>query len=54
MPLCRTSHQEVHKIGLTKFSNKHKVVRSWLFSYGWEFSDLLARWIKPKDEGVVL
>lgn len=53
LPLCREHHQEVHKIGLTKFSEKYKV-SSWLMANNWEFSPILNRWIKLKDAGVIV
>lgn len=36
MPLCRYHHQEVHKIGLNKFSIMHGGVKDWLIDNRWE------------------
>jgi len=39
--LCRTHHQERHKIGLISLINKYPVLESWLLKYGRE--DILDR-----------
>jgi 5-methylcytosine-specific restriction endonuclease McrA len=54
MPLCREHHQEVHKIGLSKFSDKYPRARNWLLHYFWEFSNIFMRWIQPRPGGVIL
>jgi hypothetical protein len=53
MPLCRAAHQEVHKIGLSRFSDRHESVKHWLIGNEWEFSTLLMRWIRPKGGGYI-
>jgi hypothetical protein len=53
MPLCRAHHTEVHKIGLSRFSDRHENVKHWLIGNGWEFSTLLMRWIRPKGGGYI-
>ena len=52
MPLCREHHTEIHKIGLSTFSEKYKLGK-WLIDNGWEFSSMLNKWIKEKDAGVI-
>jgi hypothetical protein len=54
MPLCRVHHIEVHKIGLSRFSDKYDNAQAWLVSYEWEFSNLLMRWVKPKGGGAIV
>lgn len=50
MPLCRSAHTEVHKIGLTKFADKYGRVKSWLLAHGWEFEEFRQKWVqKPGD-----
>lgn len=49
MPLCLKHHTEVHAIGLMKFSQKYKAVRSWLLAMGWEVDQFLNKWVHPRS-----
>jgi 5-methylcytosine-specific restriction endonuclease McrA len=53
MPLCREHHTEIHKIGLSKASDKYENVKGWLLNNHWEFSNILMRWILPTKGGYI-
>jgi hypothetical protein len=38
MPLTIASHTEIHKVGLTRMSEKYESVKTWLTKAGWEFN----------------
>lgn len=49
MPLCFEHHEEIHKKGLTSFSNRFSVVAGWLRSKGWE-KDPFGDWFLPLEK----
>ena len=44
MPLDRKCHQEVHAIGMKRFSEKYSIVLTFLKRNGWMFTNLGGRW----------
>jgi 5-methylcytosine-specific restriction endonuclease McrA len=44
MPLSRDCHTMVHKIGLTKMSEKYPQVKQWLLKHDWEFDSHAKKW----------
>jgi hypothetical protein len=46
MPLCARHHTEIHKIGLSAFSDKYARAASWLNEHRWEL-DPWDRWRGP-------
>lgn len=44
MPLKRQYHNEVHNIGLTKFSKKYPQVKTWLLNNDWELCQITVKW----------
>lgn len=43
MPLCRSCHQEVHRIGRTTFITRYNLDK-WMQDRGWEFEEFNERW----------
>jgi 5-methylcytosine-specific restriction endonuclease McrA len=45
MTLCQIHHNEVHQIGLNRFSQKYFSVEKWLIDNDWELDELRGKWI---------
>jgi hypothetical protein len=43
--LCRTHHQEIHKIGRTTFAKKYQQMKQWLIKMGWQLIN--SKWYGP-------
>ena len=48
MPLCLEKHNEVHTVGLYRFSKNHPSVNDWLLKNGWEFDSFSKKWINRR------
>ena len=44
-PLAHKYHQELHKIGAVTFANKYPRYRQWLLDNGWQFDEVLQKWV---------
>lgn len=49
LSLCRTDHQKIHKIGLTKFAKLNSSVYTWLTLAGWVYENNRKKWVRNKN-----
>jgi hypothetical protein len=47
MPLCLRHHNEVHALGLPRFSEKHPAVKTWLTDFDWDRCPITNKWVHP-------
>lgn len=51
LPVCSAHYVEVHQIGLVKFAEKYKQVKSWLRLNKWQFDGFMNKYIHVGTEG---
>lgn len=50
-PLRHDLHVELHKKGASTFAKKYPAYKAWLIKNGWEYNELLDRWLHAGNEG---
>lgn len=49
IPLCRTHHVEIHKIGNTKFVEKYTEAFEWFTENNWEIDSFKNKWVHYEE-----
>lgn len=50
-PLAHKYHVELHNSGASTFAKKYPAYKAWLIKNGWEYNELLDRWLHPENKG---
>ena len=45
IPLCRNCHVKIHQYGISKFISKYPNAGEYLISRGWEYDEVIGKWV---------